>query len=191
LWWLLAHLIIPAINAEVTIRDVLKLGVVKRTAVGCQLATEIRIIIWAGLVEGGDIAVATTPLAVSLGIVSVEVVAAGESSVAARHPAYVGLLLGMALHMTLEVLLTLKAAFAPRLLALELDLLDDCGKILQAQVGPQQLLFGWLASRLTVCANHLCKLETLGTLLDTRYGRTCGYWACHCPVCPGTWIAPG
>jgi hypothetical protein len=92
---------------------------------------------------------------VGLGIVGVEVVAARESTVTARYPAYMGLLLGMALHVTLQVLLALESALAAGLLALELDLLDDVGQVLQAQVRPQELLLGWLATRLTVCADHL------------------------------------
>jgi hypothetical protein len=99
--WLFAHLILPPVNAEVTIRDVLKLRAVNRTPIWMQLAAEVRIVVGTALVEGGDIAVPTTPLAMGLGVVSVEVVAAGESTMAARHPAYVGLLLGMALHVAL------------------------------------------------------------------------------------------
>jgi len=121
----LRHLLIPSINAELAIGNVLELGSVNWTTIRCQLASEIRIIIGTGLVEGGDVAVATATLAVGLGIVCVEVIAARESTVAARHPTDMRLLLGVALHVTLEVLLALESALAAGLLAFELDLLDD------------------------------------------------------------------
>lgn len=92
-WWLFAHLILPPVSAEVTIRDVLQLGAVNRTPVRVQLATELRIVIRAGLVESSHIAVAATALAVGLGVVGVEIVAARESTMAARYPANMGLLL--------------------------------------------------------------------------------------------------
>lgn len=57
--------------------------------------------------------------------------------------------------MTLQVLLALESTLAAGLLALELDLLDDVGQVLQAQVRSQELFFGWLASRLAVCTDHL------------------------------------
>jgi hypothetical protein len=155
LWWLFAYLILPPVSAEVTIRDVLQLRAVNRTSVRIQLAAELRIVIRAALVEGSHIAVATTALAVGLGVMGVEVVAARESTMAARYPAYMGLLLGVALHVTLEVLLALETALAAGLLALELNLLNDVGQVLQAHVRSQELLFRWLASWLTVCADHL------------------------------------
>jgi hypothetical protein len=137
------HLIIPAVNTEVTVGDrILQLGAVQGTTVGSQLAAEVRIVIRTGLVEGSHISVASAPLAVGLGVVGVQVVASGESAVAAGNPANVWLLLGVALHVALQVLLTLKATLATGLLALELDLLDDRGQVLQAQVGANQLLFG-------------------------------------------------
>lgn len=149
------HLFIPTINAEVTVRNILKLGTINGASIRCQLTPELRIVIWAVLVEGGDIAVATTTLAVGLRIVCIEVVAPGESSVAARNPANMRLLFGMTLHVTLEVLLALKSALAARFLALELDLLDDWGQIFQTQGGAQELLLGWLARWLAVCAEHV------------------------------------
>jgi hypothetical protein len=105
--------------------SILKLGTVKRATVRSQLATEIRVVIRAGLVEGSDIAVATAPLAVGLGVVGVQVVTSGEGAVAARNPANMRLFLGVTLHVTLEVFLTLETTLATRLLALELDLLND------------------------------------------------------------------
>lgn len=121
------QLVIPAIDAELTAigNRIFKLAAVDWATVGSQLATEIRIIILTGLIEGRDITVATTPLAVGLGVVCVEIVAAGESAVAARDPANMRLLFGVALHMALEVLLALETPLAARLLALELHLLDD------------------------------------------------------------------
>jgi len=138
------YLVIPTIDAEVTAvrHGILQLGAVKRTAVRSQLATEVWIIIRTGLVESSHIAVASAPLAVGLGVVCVQIVASGESAVAAGDPANVRLLLGMALHVALEVFLALEATLATRLLALELDLLDDRGQVLQTQVGAQQLLLG-------------------------------------------------
>jgi hypothetical protein len=62
---------------------------------------------------------------VGLGVVGVEVVASGEGAVTARNPANVRLFLGVALHVSLEMLLALEPPLAARLLALELHLLDD------------------------------------------------------------------
>lgn len=98
---------------------------VDRSTIGCQLAAELRVVIWAGLIQCGDITIAATSLAVGLGVVCVEVVAAGECSMAPRHPADVRLLFRVALHVPLQVLLPLEAARAAGLFALELDLLDD------------------------------------------------------------------
>ena len=61
---------------------------------------------------------------------------------AARHPANMGLLLRMTLHVTLQMLLALEAALAARLLALELDLLDNCREVLETKVRSDQLLLG-------------------------------------------------
>jgi hypothetical protein len=121
------QLVVPAIDTELTAigNSIFKLASVDWATVWSQLATEIRIIILTGLIEGRDVAVATTPLAVGLGVVCVKIVAAGESAVAARDPADMRLLFGVALHMTLEVLLALETTLAARLLALELHLLDD------------------------------------------------------------------
>jgi hypothetical protein len=71
---------------------------------------------------------------VSLGIVSVEVVASRKGTVAPRNPANMGLFLGMALHMPLQVLLSLEAPIATRLFAFELNLFDDWRQIFQHQV---------------------------------------------------------
>lgn len=129
------HLVVPAINPQLTtVRNVFELRAIDRSTIRGELTTEVWVIIRAGLVEGSDIAIATTPLAVGLGVVSVEIVTARESALAARYPANMRLFLGVALHMTLQMFLTLEPAFATRLLALELDLLDDRRQVLQTQV---------------------------------------------------------
>lgn len=113
------------------------------------MASEIRVKVLTGLIEGGDIAIATTPLAVGLGVVGVQIVAARECTVTTRNPAYMRLLLGVALHVTLEVLLALEATLAAGLLALELHLFDDRWQVFETQSGPKELLLrrlpGWLA----------------------------------------------
>lgn len=121
------RLIIPAIDAQLaTVRhSIFKLAAVDGPTVGSKLSTEIRVEILTGLIESRNVAVATAPLAVGLGVVSVEVVAAGECTVTSRNPADMRLFLGVALHVTLKVLLTLETPLAARLLALELHLLDD------------------------------------------------------------------
>lgn len=121
------RLIIPSINAQLaTIRHaVFQLAAVDGPTIRGKLSTEVGVEILTGLIEGSDVAVATAPLAVGLGIVGVEVVAAREGSVAARNPADMRLLLGVALHVTLEVFLALETPLAARLLALELHLLND------------------------------------------------------------------
>lgn len=95
--WQAKHprLIVPAVDAEITAvhHGVFQLGSRDGPAIGSQLAPEIRVKVWTGFVERGDVAVATAALAVGLGVVGVEVVAAREGSVAARHPADMGLLL--------------------------------------------------------------------------------------------------
>lgn len=49
---------------------------------------------------------------------------------AARNPADMGLFLGVALHVALEVFLSLEATLAARFFALELHLLDDGWQVL-------------------------------------------------------------
>lgn len=121
------RLIIPSIEAQLaTIRHtVFKLATVDRPAVGGKKSSEVGVEILTGLIQGSDVAVATTPLAVGLGIVGVEVVAAGKGTVTARNPADMRLLLGVALHVALEMFLALETPLAARLLALELNLLND------------------------------------------------------------------
>jgi hypothetical protein len=140
----MGRLIIPAINAELTtIRDSLfEFATVDRATVGCKLATEVGIKVLTGLIEGGDVTIATAPLAVGLGVVGIEVVTARKRAMTARHPAYMRLLLGVTLHVTLKVLLTLEAALAAGLLALELHLLDDGWQVFETQVRTEELLFG-------------------------------------------------
>jgi hypothetical protein len=94
------------------------------------LTTELWIVVWTSLIKRGNITVTATTLAVSLGVMSVEVITAREGSVAARNPADMRLLFRVALHMSLEVLLSLETTFAAGLLASELDLFDDRRKIL-------------------------------------------------------------
>lgn len=131
----IAHLVVPAINPQITtVRNVFELRAIDGSAIRGELTTEIWVIIRAGLVEGSDIAIATTPLAVGLGVVSVEIVTARESTVAARYPANMRLFLGVALHMTLQMFLTLEPTLATGLLALELDLLDDRRQVLETQI---------------------------------------------------------
>jgi hypothetical protein len=124
---LFGRLIIPAINAQLaTVRHgIFKLAAVDRATVRSKLATEVGVEILTGLIEGRDVAVPTAPLAVGLGVVGVKVVASGEGTVTARNPANVRLFLGVALHVSLEMLLALEPPLAARLLALELHLLDD------------------------------------------------------------------
>jgi hypothetical protein len=104
----------------------------------------------AGIVEGSDIAVTTAALAVGLGVVGIEVIAPGECAVAAWNPTNMGLLLGVALHVPLEMLLALETSLAARLLALELNLLDHSGEVFKAKVGANQLLFGGFSRRLAM-----------------------------------------
>lgn len=127
LFGVIVRLIIPAIDAQLTtIRHaIFELAAVDGTTVGGKLSTEVGVEILTGLIQGSDVAVATAPLAVGLGIVGVEVVAAGEGAVAARNPADMRLLLGVALHVALEMFLALETPLAARLLALELHLLND------------------------------------------------------------------
>jgi hypothetical protein len=94
------------------------------------LTTELGIVVRTGFIKRGDITVTAASLAVSLSVVSVEVITARKGPVAARNPADMRLLLRVALHMSLEVLLSLEPTFATRLLASELDLFDDGRKIL-------------------------------------------------------------
>lgn len=99
------------------------------------MTTEVGVIVLTSLVKSSDVAVSPSALAVSLGVVGIQVVTAGESTVASRNPADMGLLFGVALHVSLKVLLTLEASLAAGLLALELHLFDNSGQIFQAQVG--------------------------------------------------------
>ena len=121
------RLIIPAIDAQLaTVRHgIFKLAAVDRATVRSKLATEVGVEILTGLIEGRDVAVPTAPLAVGLGVVGVEVVASGEGTVATRNPANMRLFLGVALHVSLEMLLALEPPLAAWLLALELHLLND------------------------------------------------------------------
>lgn len=127
LFGLIVRLIIPSINAQLaTIRHaIFKFAAVNGPTIGGKLSTEVGIEILTAVIEGSDVAVATAPLAVGLGVVSVEVVAAREGAVAARNPTDMRLLLGVALHVALEMFLALETPLAARLLALELHLLND------------------------------------------------------------------
>lgn len=71
------HLIIPAIDAEVTTvgHGVLQLGTPDGTTIGRKLATEVWVIILTCVIKGSDVAVAPAPLAVGLGVVCVQIVA--------------------------------------------------------------------------------------------------------------------
>jgi hypothetical protein len=97
------------------------------------LASKVRIIIRTSLIESSDVAVSSTSFAVGFGIVCIEIVAAGEASIAARHPAYMRLLLRVTLHMALQVLLSLKLSLAAGLFAPKLYLLDYGRKVLQPE----------------------------------------------------------
>lgn len=121
------RLIIPAIDAQLaTVRHgIFKLAAIDGPTVRSKLATEVGVEILTGLIEGRDVAVPTAPLAVGLGVVGIEVVTPGEGTVATRNPANMRLLLGVALHVSLEMLLALETPLAARLLALELHLLND------------------------------------------------------------------
>lgn len=145
------RLIVQQVHAELASVEnrVVQLGSVDRSTVRSQLAAEFRVVVRACLVEARDVSVAPPSLAVCLGVVRVEVVAAGECPVAPRDPAYVRLLLGVALHVPLQVLLSLEAAWAAGLLALELDLLDDGWQVVEGEVrlgrvSPGELA-GWVA----------------------------------------------
>jgi len=71
------HLLVPSIHTQLpSVHRVIQLGPINRTAVGSELAPEVRVEVGAGLVQGRDIPVATAPFAVGLGVVSVEVVTA-------------------------------------------------------------------------------------------------------------------
>lgn len=124
---MIVRLIIPAIDAQLaTIRHaIFKLAAIDGPTVRGKLSTEVRVEILTGLIQGSDVAVATAPLAVGLGIVGIQVVAAREGTVAARNPAYMRLLLGVTLHVAFEMFLALETSLAARLLALELHLLND------------------------------------------------------------------
>lgn len=89
------HLVVPAIHADITtIHDrILQLGSIDRSAIRCQLATEFRVKIGAGVVQGSNVAVPSTTFAVSFGIMGIEIVAAGKSAVTAWNPAHMRLLL--------------------------------------------------------------------------------------------------
>jgi hypothetical protein len=121
------HSVIPGFNVSLLgLRNrVIKLGAIDGTTVRSQLSTKVGIIVRAGLIKGGNITVAATPLAVSLCVMCVEVVASRETAVASGYPANMGFLLGVTLHVSLEMFLSLESALATRLLAAELDLLDD------------------------------------------------------------------
>lgn len=106
------------------------------------------------LIQGRDVAVATAPLAVGLGIVRVEVIAAGEGTVAARNPADMRLLFRVAFHVALEMFLALETSLATGLLALELHLLDDGRQVLKTEVRTKELLLGRFARRLAVTLHH-------------------------------------
>ena len=116
---------------------VLQLGPIQWSTVRCELSTEIRVKVWTGLIQCRHVAVATAPFAVCLGVMSVEVVTAREGPVAPRHPAYMGLFLRVALHVSFQMLLALETALAARLFALELHLSDDRWQALK-----RETLFG-------------------------------------------------
>lgn len=128
-------LVVPVVNVGLLgLRDrVIQLGAINGTTIRGQLTAEVWVIVRACLVKGSNIAVAATPLAVSLGVVCIEVIASGETPVASWHPAYMRLLLGVALHVPLEMLLPLESTFTTWLLASELDLLDDGGQVLKLE----------------------------------------------------------
>lgn len=73
LFGLIMRLIIPSINAQLATigHAIFKFAAVDGPTVGGKLSTEVRVEILTGLIEGSDVAVATTPLAVGLSIVGV------------------------------------------------------------------------------------------------------------------------
>lgn len=120
--------------------EILGLGVVDWSPVSGQLAAIFRVVVWAVLVQCRDIAIPAAALTVGLRVMRVQVVTARESPFAARNPAYMRLLLRVALHVSLQMLLPLEATLATGLLALELDLLDNRWKVLQTQALLRRLL---------------------------------------------------
>lgn len=77
-----------------------------------------------------------------LGVVGIEIVTAGEGAMTAGDPTDMGLLLGVALHVSLQVLLSLEATLATGLFTLELNLFDDGGKVLERKALLGRLLPG-------------------------------------------------
>lgn len=148
----MGRLVVPAVHADITtIHDgILQFGSVDRSAIRCELATELRVEVCAGIIKSGDVAVSSTTLAVRLRIVGIEIITAGKGTVATWNPAHMRLFLRVALHVTLQVLLALEAALATGLLALELNLLDNGRQVFQAQIGAGQLLLGGFAGGLAV-----------------------------------------
>lgn len=160
-WAWVIRLIIPAINAELAAigHGIFKLAAVDRTTVGGQLTTEVRVEVLAGFIEGCNIAIATATLTVGLGVVGVQVVAARECTVAARDPAHMRLLLGVALHVPLEMFLALETTLAARLLALELHLLNDRRQVLEAESGSKELFLRGFARRLAMTLHQAITVD--------------------------------
>ena len=111
--------------------DIFQLRPVDRSTILGELPAEVRIVVGARLIQSGHISVATAALAVGLGVVGIEVIAAPEGALAPGHPADMGLLFGVALHMPLQMFMPLESPFATGLLALELDLANDMGQGIQ------------------------------------------------------------
>jgi hypothetical protein len=103
--------ILPGIHPNVARPGdgIFQLGPIDRTPIRCQLSPKVRIIIRTLIIKRRNISIAPTSLTVSRGIVSVEAVASREGTVAPGNPSNMGHFLGMALHMPLQVLLSLEA----------------------------------------------------------------------------------
>lgn len=75
---LFGHLVIPPVHILiVAVRHrIVKRAAADRATISRQLAAEVRVVIQTGLVESGDVTISTTPLAVCLGVMCIEIVAA-------------------------------------------------------------------------------------------------------------------
>lgn len=88
---------------------------------GRQLPTEVRIIDWTPLVQGGNITIQPSMFSVR-GMMGAEVVATRETALTARNPANVRSFSGMNRQMTFESLLPFERALATWMTAFELPL---------------------------------------------------------------------
>lgn len=105
------------------------------------MTTEVRVVIGAGVVESSHVTIPSATLAMSLGIVCVEIVTTRKCPIAAGDPTNMGLLLGVAFHMSLQMFLSLKTTLATRFFASKLDLLYDGWKVLEFETLFRQGLF--------------------------------------------------